>query len=225
MLPRPVAGRCLLTLNVISATQGGRGTSEVVELSVAAERGPQLSRVKASSLSVLAPSNASNAVGCKPEFNHFARLLFSFFFPRRVFALSLRRSSCCQEGGDQKQDPGHRKDGSRLLGAQVRHISAIVWLHFTAGIIFRSKGCYGEVHEEFANYANNRTVYSGLKSSSCCCKARSSILLYKRIFHTLMRVCVWQRGERERPAAEGPDPNRHSARGSSVRRTAHPAER
>lgn len=95
---------------------------------------------------MLAPSNASNAVGCKPELNHFDRLLF--FSPPRVVALSLRWSSRCQEGGDQKQNPGHRKDGPRLLGAQVRHISAIVWLHFTAGIIFRSKaiGCYGEVH-------------------------------------------------------------------------------
>lgn len=34
--------RCSLTLNVISTVQGGRGTLEVVEISVTAERGPQL---------------------------------------------------------------------------------------------------------------------------------------------------------------------------------------
>lgn len=40
-----------------------------------------------------------------------------------------------------------------------------------------------------------------------------------------MEACVGQRGERERPAAEGPDPDGHPAPGGSVRRTPHPAER
>lgn len=44
--------------------------------------------------------------------------------------LLLRWRSGCQEGGDQEQDPGDWKDGSRLLRAQVCLIFLKVWVKF-----------------------------------------------------------------------------------------------
>lgn len=39
-----------------------------------------------------------------------------------------------------------------------------------------------------------------------------------------MHLCAGQRGERERLTAEGADPDRHTAHGSFVRRTANSAK-
>lgn len=96
MAPWPVMKRCLLALNIISAAQGRRGTLEVVQRSIRAEGGPQLSWVPAlkhhrcvqkihSALSVLwshsslAPANSSNIVELKRKSSYW--LFAPSFFP------------------------------------------------------------------------------------------------------------------------------------------------